>query len=164
MRRELLRWLVCPACHGTLFSDPEPGPGEDVVSGRLKCQACDAHFPIHNGIPRFLGAENYASSFGLQWNRFRREQLDSLNGFTLSRDRFVSETTFTPERLNGLTVLDVGCGAGRFLDIAGSLGAAVVGVDITTAVDAAPENLTDESQCPSGTGKRLRAALQGRLV
>ena len=61
------------------------------------------------------------------------------------RDRFVSETTFTPERLNGLTVLDVGCGAGRFLDIAGSSGAAVVGVDITTAVDAARENLTDRA-------------------
>jgi SAM-dependent methyltransferase len=40
-------------------------------------------------------------------------------------------------------VLDAGCGAGRFLDAAAVTNAKLVGVDISSAIDAAKDNLAD---------------------
>ncbi|HEX8616785.1 MAG TPA: hypothetical protein VF911_04275, partial [Thermoanaerobaculia bacterium] len=37
-------------------------------------------FQIVGGIPRFVPASTYADSFSLQWNHFRRTQLDSFTG------------------------------------------------------------------------------------
>lgn len=141
MRRKLLEFLACIRCGGGLRSCPEPSVDEDLLSGTLHCDSCRLAFPVRGGIPRFVDDDNYARSFGIQWNRFRREQLDSLNGLTLSQDRFISETTYTPTELDGLAVLDAGCGAGRFLDVVSKSNATVVGIDITNAVDAARENL-----------------------
>jgi SAM-dependent methyltransferase len=98
-------------------------------------------YPVVNGIPRFVAADNYASSFGYQWNRFSKEQIDSHNGTTLSADRFWSETGWTKDELAGKWVLDAGCGAGRFLDAASKSDGEIVGIDISNAVDAAAENL-----------------------
>ena len=89
-----------------------------------------------------LPSENYASSFGHQWNRFRREQIDSYNGTQLSERRWRKETAWEDDWLNGKWVLDAGCGAGRFLDVVSrSGGCDVVGVDMSNAVDAAHEML-----------------------
>ena len=41
---------------------------------------------VRNGIPRFVPDDGYAESFGDQWNRWRRVQLDSVTGKPLSRD------------------------------------------------------------------------------
>lgn len=69
-------------------------------------------FPIVDHVARFAGA-NYTSNFGFQWNKFSRTQLDTPNE-TSSRDRFFAETNWTPAGLQGLDVLEVGSGAGRF--------------------------------------------------
>jgi len=92
------------------------------------------------GIPRFVPTENYADNFGLQWNTFRRTQLDSFSGTTITRDRFFAQTEWKPERMRGSLVLDVGCGAGRFAEIAISTGARVIAVDYSGAVDACALN------------------------
>jgi SAM-dependent methyltransferase len=94
-------------------------------------------FPIEGGIPRFVGPNTYADSFGLQWNAFRAEQIDSLNGFRFSERRFYAETGWTAPWLSGKWILEAGCGAGRFLDVASQAGADVVGIDLSDAVDAA---------------------------
>jgi 2-polyprenyl-3-methyl-5-hydroxy-6-metoxy-1,4-benzoquinol methylase len=80
---------------------------------------------------------NYAHSFGFQWNRFRAEQIDTENRTHLSENRFRSETGWTTEFLAGKWVLEVGCGAGRFLEVASRSSAEVVGFDLSNAVDAA---------------------------
>jgi len=95
---------------------------------------------VRSGIPRFT-QEKYAASFGFQWNLFRREQIDSVNGTHLSERRFLTETGWSPSALRDKLVLDAGCGAGRFLDVASRIGAEVVGVDLTEAVDAAAANM-----------------------
>jgi SAM-dependent methyltransferase len=61
----------------------------------------------------------------------------------ISRDRFLRATGWTRDTLAGARVLDVGCGAGRFAEIALSLGASVVAVDYSSAVDACRANLPD---------------------
>jgi 2-polyprenyl-3-methyl-5-hydroxy-6-metoxy-1,4-benzoquinol methylase len=99
------------------------------------------HYPIRGGIPRFVTERNYAENFGLQWNRFSRTQLDSHSGQPISRDRFWKTTGWRPEEMKGKWVLDIGCGSGRFAEIALSSGANVIALDYSTAVDACQLNL-----------------------
>jgi SAM-dependent methyltransferase len=93
-------------------------------------------YPIVNFVPRFVPSSNYAETFGLQWNRFRATQLDSHSGHPISTDRFWKFTGWTPAELAGKRVLDVGCGAGRFTEVALGAGAHVVAIDYSSAVDA----------------------------
>lgn len=139
MKQELLKILACPKCFGELNTS-EP-TAEAVESGVLSCINCGAGYSVTNGIPRFVESDNYASSFGYQWNLFRKEQIDSHNGTTLSADRLWSESAWTPADLAGKWVLDVGCGAGRFLDAASQSDGQIVGIDISSAIDAAKANL-----------------------
>lgn len=138
MKKQLLEILACPKCTGELRPS---SADEDITEGSLTCVGCGEEFPITNGIPRFVPQDNYASSFGCQWNLFRKEQLDSFNGTTLSADRLWNESGWTPDELAGKWVLDVGCGAGRFLDAASKSNGQIVGIDISSAIDAAKENL-----------------------
>jgi ubiquinone/menaquinone biosynthesis C-methylase UbiE/uncharacterized protein YbaR (Trm112 family) len=146
MQIKLLEILACPSCLGPLSCVREGSPSEDeIVSGQLKCRRCPRTYPIVWGIPRFVASDNYASSFGLQWNIFKAEQIDSINGFRLSEQRFYDETGWSPGWLKGKWILDAGCGAGRFLDVASREGAEIVGLDISDAVDAAKVNLAGKT-------------------
>lgn len=97
-------------------------------------------FPIIEHIPRFVPTENYASSFGLQWNEYRTTQLDSFTGLTISRDRLARLLGGTLDVLKGKKVLEAGCGAGRFTEILLESGARVCAVDLSTAVEANYKN------------------------
>jgi hypothetical protein len=48
-------------------------------------------FPWFNGAYRIVKESNYTESFGYQWNKFVRTQIDS-NETALSRVRFFAET------------------------------------------------------------------------
>lgn len=143
MKLPLLDLLACPACQGQLTpeSGPQPGAAGGIPDGDLLCAGCAARYPVTRGVPRFVPADNYAANFGFQWNRFRQTQLDSYSGVPISRERFFRQTGWTPEALRGRTVLDIGCGAGRFAEVALSCGARVVAVDYSSAVDACWQNL-----------------------
>ena len=123
------------------MSDAHSQNGE-IEKGILTCNTCGESYPIVRYIPRFVSMENYATNFGLQWNRFRQTQLDSYSGHPISRDRFVNETGVTSaDSIYNKVILDAGCGAGRFAEIALSFGAQVVAIDYSTAVDACRKNL-----------------------
>jgi ubiquinone/menaquinone biosynthesis C-methylase UbiE/uncharacterized protein YbaR (Trm112 family) len=138
MKLKLLDMLACPKCRGTLICLPTETDDElEVISGSLKCESCEGVYPIRSSIPRFVAEDNYAASFGLQWNLFKYEQIDRATNVNFSEDRFYSETGWTSDWLGGKWILDAGCGAGRFLDIASRSICEVVGVDISNSVDAA---------------------------
>ena len=138
MWEKLVTVLACPDCHGDLHCRiNEIGVDGDIFSGSLRCDSCENEFPIVRGIPRFVPENNYAHSFGFQWNRFRAEQIDAENQTRFSENRFRSETDWMPESLSGQWVLDVGCGAGRFLEVASRSSTEVVGLDLSNAVNAA---------------------------
>jgi SAM-dependent methyltransferase len=142
MKPKLLEVLACPQCVAQLSCTAmDKNPDGDVLTGSLECAQCQKSYQIKDGIPRFVPGDNYAASFGYQWNRFKLEQIDSANGTKLSAARFYSETGWTKEWLKGKWVLDAGCGAGRFLDVASDSEAEVVGLDISSAIDAARANL-----------------------
>ncbi len=140
MKTELLPILRCPGCSSELELDPADETTDEVESGLLTCSSCARTFPIVRGIPRFISGENYALSFGLQWDHFRTTQLDSSTGIPISRDRFLRQSPWGPADLEGALVLDAGCGAGRFVEVALSCGARVVAVDYSGAVDACRSN------------------------
>lgn len=106
------------------------------------CAPCGAQYPITGGVARFVASEHYTGSFGYQWNTFARAQLDSANGTHRSRDMFVAKTGMPLEALRGKTVLDAGCGMGRFAEVCATAGADVHAIDLSTAVEAAARNLS----------------------
>ncbi len=128
--------MVCPSCKSEFRLEPEEtGADGRIQSGRLVCTGCRTAYPITGHIPRFVPAQNYASGFGFQWTVHAGTQCDSLNGTTLSEQRFFAETRW-PRHLDGELVLEVGSGAGRFTEQAASTDAMVVSVDYSDAVDA----------------------------
>lgn len=142
MQKKLLDVLACPSCLGELSCDgAETNSDGDIAAGNLGCLSCNKTYPIEAGIPRFVQRDNYSSSFGYQWNLFKSEQIDSINGTRLSEKRFYGETDWSREWMRGKWILDVGCGAGRFLDIASQNDCEVVGVDMSSATDAARATL-----------------------
>ena len=141
MKRRLLDLLGCPQCRQTLTLTVSREDCGEIEEGELSCAKCARKFPIVATIPRFVEAQNYADSFGLQWNKYARLQLDSQNGTPFSRERFYGITEWPRESLRGAVVLDGGCGAGRFAEIALEDGAEVVAMDLSSAVDACRANL-----------------------
>jgi 2-polyprenyl-3-methyl-5-hydroxy-6-metoxy-1,4-benzoquinol methylase len=98
-------------------------------------------FPISRGIPRFVLGAGYVESFGLQWNIHTRTQLDSHTRAGLSAVRLERCLGFAPSRLAGQSVLEAGCGAGRFTEILVGAGALVHAIDLSEAVEANRRNI-----------------------
>jgi SAM-dependent methyltransferase len=96
--------------------------------------------PVVGGIPRFVPSDDYASGFGLQWKHFRRTQLDSYTGTTISRDRLTRCLGGSLDAVCGASVLEAGCGAGRFTEVLLAAGARVFATDLSAAVEANYDN------------------------
>jgi SAM-dependent methyltransferase len=120
--------------------------------GTLEC-AASHQFPVVGSIPRFVASDSYAAAFGAQWQRYRRTQLDSNTRTTISADRLrrcVGDQLW--RALPNMTVLECGCGAGRFTEVLLQQGARVMSVDLSIAVEANREN------CPISERHRILQA------
>jgi ubiquinone/menaquinone biosynthesis C-methylase UbiE len=124
--------LACPKCYLRF---------QQELHGEMKCESCGEILILDRGVYTSSIDSHYSDSFGLQWNRFKTTQLDSANLARRSSVRFVNETGWNFEILSGKTVLDAGCGAGRFAEVALELGGHLIAVDASTAIYAAKENL-----------------------
>jgi len=131
---EVLAILRCLDCQSGLNSE---------VDG-LVCTGCGRQYPLRNGVVRFVGAQEYAGSFGFQWKLYARTQLDDATSQKSER-AFRRRTGFRPEDLAGTLVLDVGCGMGRFAEVATRWGAHVVGIDLSLASEVAAKNLAERN-------------------
>lgn len=131
---EVLAILRCLDCQSSLHNQADG----------LVCTGCGRLYPLRNGVVRFVGAQAYAGSFGFQWKLYARTQLDHATSQKSER-AFRRRTGFRPEDLAGKLVLDVGCGMGRFAEVATRWGAHVVGIDLSLASEVAARNLADRS-------------------
>ena len=129
---DVLTLLRCPGCRTSL----------NLQGDGFVCPACERTFPQERGVTRFAAPGNYADSFGFQWQRYARTQLDDATSDESDKD-FRRKTGLRPEDLKGKLVLDVGCGMGRFAEVATRWGAQVVGVDLSAAAEVAARNLAD---------------------
>jgi SAM-dependent methyltransferase len=130
---ELQAILRCLSCGSKLENDQAAG---------FVCPACKRAYPNVQGIARFVDAQHYAASFGFQWHRYQKTQLDH-DELRESERHILAKTALRPEDLKGKLVLDVGCGMGRFAEVATRFGARVVGVDLSAAAEVAAKNLSD---------------------
>jgi SAM-dependent methyltransferase len=138
---ELLELLRCPKTGERLTLETDGNTLQVVEDGWLVSENGLHRYPVHNSIPRFVPESNYADNFGMQWNHFRQTQLDSHSGLPISSDRFWLATNWSPADLKDQWVLDVGCGAGRFAEVALNAGAKLIALDYSSAVDACYANL-----------------------
>lgn len=118
-----------------------------IITGALRTRK-GRTYPIVRGVPRFVDEEAYADSFGVEWNRWPRTQFEFENigrpmeGHTMRMwDRI---THLSAEEIRDRTIVDFGCGPGRFLDIVRSKGGYAVGIDLSSAVDAARQNFSND--------------------
>src|SRR5215467_14121188 len=129
--QHLTELLRCLRCSGPL----------DLRDTGFGCRKCSATFPVTNGVVRFVESQGYAENFGFEWSKYARTQLDNEIS-QLSERQLVEYTGFSPDQLAGKWVLDVGCGMGRFAEVASRWGAKVVGIDLSLAADVAARNLS----------------------
>ena len=141
MKIELLELLRCPKTGQRLNLEDGNKSAPEIDAGWLVSTDGQHRYPIQNGIPRFVPESNYADNFGMQWNHFSKTQLDSYSGHPITADRFWKATGWHAEDMKGQWVLDVGCGAGRFAEVALKAGAKLVALDYSSAVDACYANL-----------------------
>lgn len=111
------------------------------ADGPMLVSSTGERFPITAGIPRFVGSDSYAAAFGLEWKRHSKTLLDSALGTSISRQRLERCLGMPVEALAGKTVLEAGCGAGRFTELMVGAGALVHAVDLSVAVEANLENV-----------------------
>ena len=117
---DLIRLLRCPACASEMVLNHD----------RIECSACKVSHPVIDAIPRFTEDEHLAS-FGRQWNKYEVAHDDE------DRATFQAKTGVRLDELQGLRVLDAGCGGGRYSKVCGEAGATVVGADHSSAVSKA---------------------------
>lgn len=146
MHADLIDYLRCPQTGEPLELEAPIYVDQRIKSGWLVSCRSGKRYVIRNYIPRFVPESNYADNFGMQWNLFRQTQLDSYTGHSISADRFWKATGWKPQDLAGKWVLDCGCGAGRFAEVASEAGAHVVALDYSSAVDACYANLSHRSR------------------
>ncbi len=130
--RRAVSFLKCPNC------------GRELRSGsddELRCPGCGREYRTVRAVLRFVDESDYAGSFGFQWTRFAKVQLDSASGLPRSRDTFVAKTGWKTSELAGERILDAGCGMGRFTEVCCDAGAEVHAVDLSNAVEVAAQNL-----------------------
>lgn len=121
MHPKFLNVLCCPETQEPLRLEPsETLANGTVVSGVLVSQS-GRRYPIVRGIPRFVSEENYATSFGYEWKRWPRVQFEAENvgkpmeGHTTRMWEAV--TGVDQDQVRGKTIVEFGCGPGRFLDV-----------------------------------------------
>jgi SAM-dependent methyltransferase len=137
MNRSMNSCFVCLECGADLRLETPDFVQDNgsIAEGQLRCTSCSRAYPIVRSLPRFVPSEEYAHTFGYQWNYFDKMQLDSHMGNDLSRERFFATTQWS-SRMEGQFILEAGCGMGRFTQIALETGAKLFSFDLSNAVEA----------------------------
>ncbi len=186
MKRRVLDFIVCPRCRGTFILDVfretkalsgDPSAGTEIIEGALRCGACDASYPVVEGVPRLLRGSLLARMRRRYPDFFARHPefvdetspadddiTDTLESFTRQRLdlkppgpaaarqwevnlRRNLGSALQVEELRDKLVLDVGCGFGRHLYLASAAGAETVGIDLSGGVDLAYRNNLRHPRC-----------------
>jgi SAM-dependent methyltransferase len=113
----------------------------EIMEGTLSCAGCGSTFPITRGIPRILvhalsaDKKATADAFTYEWRHYSRLT-------DADKKEFLGWISpLTPADFEDRVVLDGGCGKGRHIFLASQFQArAVVGIDLSNAVEAAYQN------------------------
>ena len=157
MRDALLDYLCCPLTRSPLaLEDAERDAASgDILAGALVSPE-QRRYPIRDGVPhlalefRDAREAQTVTAFGRQWQRFERNAAEG------SPELFCDYSGLTPDQVRGRTVLEVGCGAGRWLKVIAGLGARqVVGLDYSSGVVQARRRTLEQSNVHVVRGSAL---------
>jgi SAM-dependent methyltransferase len=138
MKFELLNYIVCPNCKSKLVLEEEIVKNDEIKEGLLKCTKCSKSYKIKNYIPIFIDDDKYAKSFSFEWTVHKETQIKYTHE---NEEKFFKHTGLRKDELNNKFILDIGCGVGRFMEIANKYGGIVFGIDISDSVYSAYENI-----------------------
>lgn len=149
MHRQFLKYLCDPYTGEELTLEVLEESNELIFSGYLVSNS--NRFAIRNGIPRFNESDSsisYTKSFGFQWNRWPFVQFEYNNigrpmqGHTKSMFNKITDLDLNHTD-EVLVFCDFGCGSGRFIDLIAGSKSVVIGIDASTAVDAAASKFSE---------------------
>lgn len=150
MHKKFTKYLIDPKTGEDLKVETKNNHNDIVTEGFLVSPS--NRYPIVRGIPRFAGYNddtNYTESFGYQWNRWSELQFDSKNigkpyeGFSLDMlDRICGTKNIN---FKNASIVDIGCGPGRFLETIRQKGGIAIGIDMSDAVEAAGDIFKNDS-------------------
>ncbi|TMB98393.1 MAG: methyltransferase domain-containing protein [Chloroflexi bacterium] len=163
MKRSLIKQLRCPACAGALACVGYKFMGEEVIDGVVRC-GCGQAYPIRSGVARLLPSETLpadwraqyaerldadapalarlpaasstdAFSFSYQWAHHQYDALtwelelpERLDIFL----RYFAARSF--DELQGVRLLDAGCGNGTLSAQLAAAGLEVIAMDYSESV------------------------------
>lgn len=158
MRRDALNYIACPNCKNPLIiKDINLEHGTHIISGALNCTYCPDIYSITRGVPRLLSSHVRSQDLGTgqAYSSYFSEIVPegtlskgSLYGKTIQEelDDFCLKVGVEDlNSLNGLILLDAGCGMARIEGDLANYCRDVIAFDITPAVDQAFEAWRDIS-------------------
>lgn len=168
MRKELLEILRCPSCKDTLTLDvyeEAKANNDEIWTGLLICR-CGNRYAIWRGVPRMLLPEvgmpsefvkifkNHLVSdgskaitppedefsFSVEWSMYKYSSLTWELDLKERVDYFCYYINKTRDSLDGLLILDAGCGNGTLSAAIAATGARVVAMDYSNSIEKAEIN------------------------
>jgi SAM-dependent methyltransferase len=147
MHPQFLEYLCCPETQEPLHLDAQETRADGmIITGTLQSPSGKS-YPILRGIPRFVSQELYAASFGYEWTRWPRVQFEAENAngpMAGHTTRMWEIITGGRDDIAGNTLVEFGCGPGRFLDVVRRKGGRAIGIDMSLAVETARKNFQDD--------------------
>jgi len=153
VHREILEVLVDPVSRTEMVLEVyQQGKSGEILEGQLRGES-GRTYPVNRGIPRFTtaGDENQkqtSDSFGFKWGQ--RHTYESPQVHAIAQRWLLQRYGFTNvDEMRGFfarrrRILDAGCGSGFSASLwmkPSWRGAAWIGIDISTAIDVAREQL-----------------------
>lgn len=147
MKTQLLSYIVCTNCQGTLT---ELGSGsaenDEITEGLLECQECGRQYPIRRGIPRFPSAtgkngeettQKTQQVYNFTWNHFGSSEIT----FDWKKDsyNYIQKIPVSLIKGPGKVGLEAGCGSGADLLRLSSAGSTIIAFDLSEGVETAYE-------------------------
>ena len=123
---DLGQLLICPLCRAAL----------DATAEGYACKACAASYPVRDGVVRMLpplspAERQIRGAFDFEHRRYASAQYLRISPTLV--DDWLADVQLPKDYFKGRTVLDVGCGTGRWTYAMALLGARVVAVDFSDA-------------------------------
>lgn len=145
MHPKFLDFLCCPETGEALalHADARKHNGM-VITGALHSPSGQA-WPIIRGIPRFITVDtSTAPPRPPRWNRVRFEFENFGRPMENHTRRMWERVTDQRGSVRGQTVVELGCGTGRFLDIVRGKGGCVVGIENSDAAEVARKHFNED--------------------
>ena len=105
-----------------------------MIINTIKDKLLENKFILKNNVFYDSSTNEYTQNFGKQWRDFSKTQIDEFNNTTISKDLLSGVIFNEEENLYNKTILEVGCGSGRFSQYLSNFAKLLVANDMSDAI------------------------------